>query len=111
MAEPALSTTEAAQQANTTFRQLDWWARNGYVTPSIVDAAGSGSSRRWSHADVDALIAIVRVARDLASLQPVGAMPGELVTRIWEAWHDHPTAAKITIEVGTITVTLDRGSQ
>ena len=35
-----------------TYRQLDYWARTGLVTPSITAAHGSGSKRRYSYADV-----------------------------------------------------------
>jgi DNA-binding transcriptional MerR regulator len=35
-----------------TYRQLDYWARTGLLRPSIVDASGSGSQRRYSYRDV-----------------------------------------------------------
>jgi DNA-binding transcriptional MerR regulator len=35
-----------------TYRQLDYWARTNLIRPSIVDAAGSGSKRRYSYADL-----------------------------------------------------------
>jgi DNA-binding transcriptional MerR regulator len=35
-----------------TYRQLDYWARTGLVPPSIADAHGSGSKRRYSFTDV-----------------------------------------------------------
>jgi DNA-binding transcriptional MerR regulator len=35
-----------------TYRQLDYWARTGLVTPSIQPAQGSGSKRTYSYADV-----------------------------------------------------------
>lgn len=35
-----------------TYRQLDYWARTGLLTPSITAAAGSGSQRRYSYRDV-----------------------------------------------------------
>jgi DNA-binding transcriptional MerR regulator len=31
-----------------TYRQLDYWARTGLVTPSITPATGSGSKRSYS---------------------------------------------------------------
>jgi DNA-binding transcriptional MerR regulator len=37
---------------NVTYRQLDYWARTGLVTPSITPATGSGSKRSYSYADV-----------------------------------------------------------
>ena len=35
-----------------TYRQLDYWARTGLLRPSIADATGSGSQRRYSYSDV-----------------------------------------------------------
>jgi DNA-binding transcriptional MerR regulator len=35
-----------------TYRQLDYWARTGLVTPSITAAQGSGSKRKYSYSDV-----------------------------------------------------------
>jgi len=35
-----------------TYRQLDYWARTGLVRPSLADAAGSGTQRRYSYRDL-----------------------------------------------------------
>lgn len=35
-----------------TYRQLDYWARTGLITPSISSAKGSGTQRRYSYKDV-----------------------------------------------------------
>jgi DNA-binding transcriptional MerR regulator len=35
-----------------TYRQLDYWARTGLLRPSISDANGSGTQRRYSYGDV-----------------------------------------------------------
>lgn len=35
-----------------TYRQLDYWARTGLVTPSVTPAQGSGSKRVYSYSDV-----------------------------------------------------------
>ena len=35
-----------------TYRQLDYWARTGLVTPSVTPAQGSGSKRVYSYADL-----------------------------------------------------------
>jgi len=51
--EPAgFSGTKAAQIVGITYRQLDYWARTDLVRPSLVDAAGSGSRRRYSYRDL-----------------------------------------------------------
>ncbi len=38
--------------SGVTYRQLDYWARTGLVTPSITAATGSGSKRTYSYGDV-----------------------------------------------------------
>jgi DNA-binding transcriptional MerR regulator len=35
-----------------TYRQLDYWARTGLLTPSLASARGSGSKRRYDYTDV-----------------------------------------------------------
>jgi DNA-binding transcriptional MerR regulator len=35
-----------------TYRQLDYWARTNLIRPSLVDARGSGSQRRYSYRDL-----------------------------------------------------------
>ena len=42
----------AAKLAGITYRQLDYWARQNYVRPSVEDAKGSGSQREYSFKDV-----------------------------------------------------------
>jgi DNA-binding transcriptional MerR regulator len=50
--EEGLSGTKAAQVAGITYRQLDYWARTDLVRPSLADATGSGSRRRYSYRDL-----------------------------------------------------------
>src|SRR4051794_16312737 len=35
-----------------TYRQLDYWARTDLIRPSIADAKGSGTQRRYSYRDL-----------------------------------------------------------
>jgi DNA-binding transcriptional MerR regulator len=44
-----------------TYRQLDYWARTGLLRPSIAEATGSGSQRRYSYGDVLELKVIKRL--------------------------------------------------
>lgn len=46
------SGTEAAKVVGITYRQLDYWARTDLIRPSLSDAAGSGSRRRYSYNDL-----------------------------------------------------------
>ena len=42
----------AAEIVGITYRQLDYWARTDLVRPSLADAHGSGSRRRYSYQDL-----------------------------------------------------------
>ena len=46
------SGTRAAQIVGISYRQLDYWARTDLIRPSLSDAAGSGSRRRYSYRDL-----------------------------------------------------------
>ena len=41
-----------AEIVGITYRQLDYWARTDLVRPSLADASGSGSRRRYSYRDL-----------------------------------------------------------
>ncbi|MGE3621524.1 MAG: MerR family transcriptional regulator [Acidimicrobiia bacterium] len=43
---------EAADIVGITYRQLDYWARTNLIRPSLADAQGSGSRRRYSYRDL-----------------------------------------------------------
>lgn len=46
------SGTQAAKVVGITYRQLDYWARTNLIRPSVTDATGSGSRRRYSYNDL-----------------------------------------------------------
>jgi DNA-binding transcriptional MerR regulator len=48
----SFSTADAAKLAGLSPRQLDHWDRLGFLRPSLEKAAGYGSTRRYSFADV-----------------------------------------------------------
>jgi len=52
-----------------TYRQLDYWARTGLLRPSIADARGSGTQRRYSYHDVLELKVIKQLIDAGISLQ------------------------------------------
>ena len=41
------SGAKAAEIVGISYRQLDYWARTDLVRPTLTDAAGSGSRRRY----------------------------------------------------------------
>ena len=52
-----------------TYRQLDYWARTGLLTPSLASAKGSGSKRRYAYTDVLELKVIKSLLDAEVSLQ------------------------------------------
>lgn len=44
-----------------TYRQLDYWARTGLITPSVQTAQGSGTQRRYSFTDIVQLKVVKRL--------------------------------------------------
>jgi len=52
MSTDGFSGREAADIVGITYRQLDYWARTDLVRPSLADAKGSGSRRRYSYRDL-----------------------------------------------------------
>ncbi len=50
--QDGFSGTQAAKVVGITYRQLDYWARTDLIRPSLTDAAGSGSRRKYSYKDL-----------------------------------------------------------
>ncbi len=48
----SFSGKRTAEIVGITYRQLDYWARTDLVRPSLADANGSGSRRRYSYKDL-----------------------------------------------------------
>src|ERR1700761_2213689 len=52
-----------------TYRQLDYWARTDLLRPSVSEARGSGTQRRYSYRDLVQLKVIKRLLDAGVSLQ------------------------------------------
>ncbi len=52
MAEQGYRGPQVCSIVGITYRQLDYWARTDLLRPSIADASGSGSQRRYSYRDL-----------------------------------------------------------
>ena len=50
--ETGYSGPQVCRLVGITYRQLDYWARTGLLTPSLASAKGSGSKRRYAYTDV-----------------------------------------------------------
>jgi DNA-binding transcriptional MerR regulator len=51
-AEQGYSGPQVCRLVGITYRQLDYWARTGLLTPTLATAKGSGSKRRYDYTDV-----------------------------------------------------------
>lgn len=61
----------ACKAAGITYRQLDYWARTGLVTPSVRSAGGSGTHRLYSFRDILVLKVVKRLLDTGVSLQQI----------------------------------------
>ncbi len=68
-AEPGFRGPQVCALVGITYRQLDYWARTGLLRPSIADARGSGTQRRYSYRDVLELKVIKQLLDAGVSLQ------------------------------------------
>ena len=80
--QDSFSTAEAARLSGLTPRQLDHWDRLGFLTPSLRQASGYGSSRRYSFTDLVRLkvaarlrasgVGLARIRRCVEALKRLG---------------------------------------
>ena len=74
---PDLDTAEgyrgqtACAAAGITYRQLDYWARTGFIEPSVRPAKGSGTQRLYSFKDLLVLKVVKRLLDTGVSLQQI----------------------------------------
>lgn len=57
----SFSTGDAVRITGVSFRNIDYWARTKFIAPSVAEAKGTGTERKYSFSDLLAL----RVAREL----------------------------------------------
>ncbi len=69
MAEDGFRGPQVCSIVGITYRQLDYWARTHLIRPSITDAKGSGSQRRYSYRDLVELKVIKNLLDAGVSLQ------------------------------------------
>jgi hypothetical protein len=69
---------EAADAAGITYRQLDYWARRGWVTPSVEAGLGRAGRRLYSPEDVVLLSAVARFAEGGVDVAQIGPKVGQL---------------------------------
>jgi DNA-binding transcriptional MerR regulator len=74
----------ACSAAGITYRQLDYWARTGLVTPSVRGAAGSGTQRLYGFRDILVLRIVKRLIDTGVSLPNIRAAVDHLAERSGE---------------------------
>jgi DNA-binding transcriptional MerR regulator len=69
MPEEGFRGPQVCKIVGITYRQLDYWARTDLLRPSISEARGSGTQRRYSYGDLLELKVIKRLLDAGVSLQ------------------------------------------
>lgn len=87
-----------------TYRQLDYWARTDLIRPSIADARGSGTQRRYSYRDLVELKVIKGLLDAGVSLQSARRAIEYLRHHLGE---DIATASLVINGAGSVLVRTD----
>ena len=101
MADPTETGYRGPQVCNIvgiTYRQLDYWARTGLLRPSLDDAKGSGSKRRYSYRDVVELKVIKQLLDAGVNLQQAR----RAITCLRDAGEDLGTANLVIAGEGSV---------
>ncbi len=99
------SGSRTAEIVGITYRQLDYWARTDLVRPSLADANGSGTRRRYSYRDLLELKIIKRLLDAGIRLESVRDVFAELRQHVG----DEISAANLVISGSTAVLALDDG--
>jgi DNA-binding transcriptional MerR regulator len=83
-----------------TYRQLDYWARTGLLRPSVSDAKGSGSQRRYSYLDVVELRVIKQLLDAGVNLQKAR----RAIEALRESGEDIATASLVVADEKSVLV-------
>ncbi|NND85005.1 MAG: MerR family transcriptional regulator [Acidimicrobiia bacterium] len=82
MSEQGFRAPTVCNLVGITYRQLDYWARTGLITPSIQAASGSGSQRLYAFTDVVQLKVIKRLRDAGMSLPKIRAAMESLAEQL-----------------------------
>ncbi len=98
-----------------TYRQLDYWARTGLLTPSLAEAKGSGTQRRYSYRDLLELKVIKQLLDSGVSLQTarraINCLRTDLQTETSSANLVLAGSRSVLAQTGEEVVDLLRGGQ
>lgn len=73
-----ISGPRAAELAGITYRQLDYWARQGWLQPTVVRGRGRAGRREYTADDVIKLAALAHLGRNKADVGTLGPALGRL---------------------------------
>ncbi len=104
MAE-GFSGKRAAEIVGITYRQLDYWARTDLIRPSLADASGSGSRRKYAYADLLELRIIKQLLDAGLKLESVRDVFAELRRLVG----DDIASANLVIDGSAVALALDDG--
>ena len=104
MAE-GFSGKRAAEIVGITYRQLDYWARTDLIRPSLADASGSGSRRKYAYADLLELRIIKQLLDAGLKLESVRDVFAELRRLVG----DDIASANLVIDGTAVALALDDG--
>ena len=80
----SFSGKKAADIVGISYRQLDYWARTDLIRPSLADAKGSGSRRRYSYRDLLELKLVKTLLDDGIKLESIREAFGYLREQLGE---------------------------
>src|SRR6476659_7614595 len=95
----------AAEVVGITYRQLDYWARTDLVRPSMADAKGSGSRRKYSYRDLLELKIIKQLLDAGIKLETVR----DVFTNLRQHVGEDITSANIVIDGSAAVLARDDG--
>jgi DNA-binding transcriptional MerR regulator len=101
--EEGFSGPEVCRVVGITYRQLDYWARTDLVRPSLADARGSGTQRRYSYRDLVRLKVVKSLLDAGVKLQTARKAIDYLRDDLGEDW----ASASIVLDGGNSVLARD----
>ena len=104
VAEEGFRGPQVCKLVGITYRQLDYWARTDLIRPSLADAKGSGTQRRYAYTDLVELKVIKSLLDAGVSLRSARTAIEYLRTNLGE---DIATASLVLNGAGSVLARSD----
>jgi len=104
VAEEGFRGPQVCKLVGITYRQLDYWARTDLIRPSLADAKGSGTQRRYAYTDLVELKVIKSLLDAGVSLRSARTAIEYLRTNLGE---DIATASLVLNGTGSVLARTD----